>query len=352
MIKKYKDRGWLEQKYHQEQLSSIEMAEICGCSSSSIQKWLKRHGIKTRTSAEAAANKYDKVNGEKVYTDPEWLRTKYWDEQLSLAAIGEIAGTTDAVIRNWMLKHNIPTRSLSEALEVYIEREGGLHTDQDWLQQKYWDEGLTLRQMADLSGCESEVSILYQMQKHGIPRRSLEDIGREIAHGRLHTDKGWLEQRYLIEKKTIYEMAEESGYSHMAIKRWMKKYDIPIRSNSEASKLSWERGDYAGEKHPRWEGGLSNEPYPFEFNYRYKEMIRERDGRKCVLCGKTEEENGRRLSVHHTTYDKSDLDPRTKVSLCDSCHMKTNSNRSSWTAIFTKYLYRKPPQDWQMRVIL
>jgi len=114
----------------------------------------------------------------------------------------------------------------------------------------------------------------------------------------------------------------------------------------------WLSENNCGENNPTWRGGISFEPYPPEFNARYKRIIRKRDGHKCVLCGKTTEENGRKLDVHHVTYDKSNLDPDLKVSLCRSCHMKTNTNRAFWTAVFTRFWRRAPVADWQRRQVV
>lgn len=63
-------------------------------------------------------------------------------------------------------------------------------------------------------------------------------------------------------------------------------------------------GKYSGEKNPAWKGGISFEPYCILFTKEFKERVREYWDRKCVLCDKTELENGRKLNVHHVTYNK------------------------------------------------
>jgi len=73
--------------------------------------------------------------------------------------------------------------------------------------------------------------------------------------------------------------------------------------------------------------------YPLEFNDKLKEMIRERDGRRCQLCTLSEEEN-RKLDIHHINYLKFDLDPTNLISLCHSCHGKTEHNRDKWQSFF------------------
>ena len=89
-----------------------------------------------------------------------------------------------------------------------------------------------------------------------------------------------------------------------------------------------------GDKHSQWQGGISFEPYGLEFNEDLKEVIRNRDKRKCVVCEKTELENKKKLGVHHADYDKLNNNPNNLFSLCTSCHAKTNYNRKKWINYF------------------
>ena len=61
---------------------------------------------------------------------------------------------------------------------------------------------------------------------------------------------------------------------------------------------------HSGEKHYNWKGGITKDPYCEFFTEDVKEHIREKHGRRCFLCNKTEEENGTKLPVHHTDYNK------------------------------------------------
>ena len=90
------------------------------------------------------------------------------------------------------------------------------------------------------------------------------------------------------------------------------------------------------EKNNNWQGGKSFEPYGLEFNEDLKEVIRNRDRRKCQLCEKTELENKAKLHCHHIDYDKRNNNPNNLISLCTKCHMKTNFNRNYWVNYFKK----------------
>ena len=89
-----------------------------------------------------------------------------------------------------------------------------------------------------------------------------------------------------------------------------------------------------GEKNANWRNGTSFEPYCEKFNEPFKEYIREKFGRVCFLCSKTEEENGKRLSVHHVNGNKNcgcDGDETCQfIPLCAKCHSKVHSKKVDW----------------------
>lgn len=85
-----------------------------------------------------------------------------------------------------------------------------------------------------------------------------------------------------------------------------------------------------------WKGGTSREPYPFEFNHELKESVRSRDKYQCQLCHVAQ--NGRRLPIHHIDYDKRNLDINNLISLCESCHSKTNTHREYYTRCFSRLI--------------
>lgn len=86
----------------------------------------------------------------------------------------------------------------------------------------------------------------------------------------------------------------------------------------------WQAENRRGKNNPHWQGGTSFEPYPPEFNDILKRKIRRRDNHTCAISG----EPGR--DVHHIDYDKTNCLPRNLITLCASCHGKTNTNRKYW----------------------
>lgn len=87
-------------------------------------------------------------------------------------------------------------------------------------------------------------------------------------------------------------------------------------------------GVCAGSKHPMWKGGVSFEPYCQKFNDEFKERVRNFFGRICLICGKSEQDNNRKLAVHHILFDKNTCCNDTLplfAPLCLSCHAKIKS---------------------------
>jgi hypothetical protein len=86
-----------------------------------------------------------------------------------------------------------------------------------------------------------------------------------------------------------------------------------------------------GENNPQWVDGQTV-LYPPEWTRELRTAIRKRDGYKCRLCGK------RGNHVHHIDYNKKNCTHKNLITLCHSCHAKTNFNRSKWIGIFADKL--------------
>lgn len=100
----------------------------------------------------------------------------------------------------------------------------------------------------------------------------------------------------------------------------------------------WRSENIRRENHPNWLGGKSFEPYTDEFDNNFRKKIRERDNQICMLCNIHREKLDRELSVHHVDYNKLLTIPQNCISICLSCHMKTNFNRKHWTKFFQSLL--------------
>lgn len=93
---------------------------------------------------------------------------------------------------------------------------------------------------------------------------------------------------------------------------------------------------YRLEKHSCWKGGKSFEKYPVEWNETLRRSIRERDHYVCRICGLPQ--GDKTHHVHHIDYDKHNCSPNNLITLCISCHVKTNRNRDKWKQLLLNLL--------------
>lgn len=89
---------------------------------------------------------------------------------------------------------------------------------------------------------------------------------------------------------------------------------------------------HSGMNHWNWQGGISFEPYSIDWSESLKGSIRQRDNYTCRLCGKLQKNH----HVHHIDYDKKNCNYGNLISLCNSCHIRTNFNRKYWIELFSK----------------
>lgn len=102
-----------------------------------------------------------------------------------------------------------------------------------------------------------------------------------------------------------------------------------LKRMSEAlkGKPAWNKG-ITGEKSTSWRGGLSFEPYSPEWTEVLKNLIKERDNHICQMCSK------KGNIVHHIDYNKKNSSPENLITLCNTCHGKTNHYREKWKKFF------------------
>jgi putative phosphoesterase len=123
-------------------------------------------------------------------------------------------------------------------------------------------------------------------------------------------------------------------------KPFSQEHKDKVRKNRKGIPVSLERRQQISEtlkklyrnkeNHPRWQGGLSLELYGEDFNSKVKQNIRKNDAHFCQLCGESETYLKEKLCIHHIDYNKQNNNPNNFISLCRSCHAKTNTNRTYW----------------------
>jgi len=78
--------------------------------------------------------------------------------------------------------------------------------------------------------------------------------------------------------------------------------------------------------------------YDEGFDKKFKRKIKERDGYKCLLCGKED-----KLCIHHITYNKRITNMDECVALCCGCNSRVNKKdqRGYWQEYFKRLIHYK-----------
>jgi hypothetical protein len=144
-------------------------------------------------------------------------------------------------------------------------------------------------------------------------------------------------KKYLKEHKRIKEKNPFFGKQHSEeYKKWASESRLGKVSYSDEQYKKKVENQPRGENCHLWKGGVSFEPYNESFNNKLKKKIKNRDNYTCY-CGK----QSQKLAVHHIDYDKQNSDERNLISLCYTCHSKTNFNREKWKIFFESLIQEK-----------
>lgn len=139
-----------------------------------------------------------------------------------------------------------------------------------------------------------------------------------------------------IKWKDKISKANTGKVGHVAWNKDKKGLHLSPKSEFKKGMIPWNKGteykQIQGEKHHSWQGGTSFLPYTVDWTESLRISIRERDRYICGICG--EKQGDKTHAVHHIDYNKKNCDPKNLVTLCPSCHAKTNYKRDYWIKYF------------------
>jgi hypothetical protein len=171
-----------------------------------------------------------------------------------------------------------------------------------------------------------------------------EETRRKI--GEAHKGKStWNKGKHLSEewKKKLSEI-QKGEKSYWFGKARLEKTKEKISATMKG-RPAWNKGKYhseetkvkiseanKNEKHWNWQNGKSFEPYSIDWKETLRRSIRKRDKYICQIC--TIPQTDIAFDVHHIDYNKRNNNPDNLITLCHSCHSKTNLNRENWIKFF------------------
>jgi hypothetical protein len=123
---------------------------------------------------------------------------------------------------------------------------------------------------------------------------------------------------------------------------WRDKLRWPKFNDEQKLKMSI---NHLWDKNPSWRWWTSTEKYWEKWTKGLKNKIRSRDKYICFICKKVEKNKS--FSVHHINYNKKDCSENNLITLCWSCHQKTNFNRDRWILFFNHP--EKAIKGWKAR---
>ncbi|WP_419544695.1 HNH endonuclease [Negativibacillus massiliensis] len=140
-------------------------------------------------------------------------------------------------------------------------------------------------------------------------------------------------------KKGVYKICPICGKRF-----YVYPSEINQKTCSRKCKVDLERqqGVHSGENCNFWTGGF--EQYRGKNWYKQRELARKRDHNTCQICGKTVEEQGYNMIVHHLVpfrffendYKKANS-LENLICLCHACHVKQESHH--WQKVPEEYQY-------------
>lgn len=108
--------------------------------------------------------------------------------------------------------------------------------------------------------------------------------------------------------------------------KWKTIWPHSEESNKKRSEaLKWDKSHL-------WEWWKTYELYTVDWTQTLKRSIRERDNYVCRICGKQQWDKAH--DVHHIDYNKKNCNPSNLITLCNICHIKTNTKREYWIKYF------------------
>jgi transposase len=122
----WKDKDWLRSQYIGQQKSIYQIADEQDCDEKTIRNWLVEHDIETRDYSE----RHPASREERRYQEGDWLRKQYIEYEQTAAEIADGCGVAESTIYDWLERHGIETRSVAEARQLTESRSVRLPQEQ------------------------------------------------------------------------------------------------------------------------------------------------------------------------------------------------------------------------------
>ena len=185
--------------------------------------------------------KYPELTKEQLYD-------LYWNEELNIPQIATRLGIPKNSVQWYFIRLKIPTRTCSQARGVSIKRGDRtgvqLTLSKKELYDLYWNQGLTLDDIAEQVGC-SQMLVKKKMAKLGIDRRSVSDAAKLAFQNGRKGDGRFQDSRdgYVYILKPEHHRADNRGYIREHILVWEEVNRKPLPKGWVVHHLNGIKGD-------------------------------------------------------------------------------------------------------------
>ena len=226
------NKDWLYEEYVVKGRTSVDIAKELNCSSNCVCVNLKKHNIVIRTKSQV----HQALNSKLILLENyDWLYTEYITKQKTTYEIGAELNCKDGTILRALKNKKIPIRSASEKQMKDLSSNV---LNCDWLRLKYEDEGLSLNTIAKLANC-SQTGVKTQLKKNNIKIRNKSEAIISTDSSTLLNDYNFMYNEYIVNKKTIYDIATILSCTVDCVRVYMHQHNIPISHSHMVS--SYER---------------------------------------------------------------------------------------------------------------
>ncbi len=201
----------------------------------------------------------------------------------------------------------------------------------EWLYEKYIIEGMGTYQISKIVN-RNPKRIWEWLKGYGIAIRE-RDWDVTPTEGILYQNESWLRNEYLTNKRSAPEIASQFGVTFATIFFYLNKFNIPVRSISEARKIKhWGISGKdnpmfgrTGKSNPRWNGGATPERQSFYASIEWADTVKaiwKRDKGTCQKCG-LKKDNNTQFHIHHiVSFKVTELrtNHENLILLCKPCH--------------------------------
>lgn len=239
----------------------------------------------------------------------EWLEQKYLVEGLTVVQLAALTGYSSGGLSLALMRIGLIKGGRGAAQRLDISR--------DLLYQLHVVEGLTAVKIAARLGCHNG-TISRRIKQFGLdPGRVLVNIKTQPP-----VDRDALWKLYWVDQLSLSQIGAQYGVKSTTARRWFEQYDIPRR---------------------RWNGGEVHRTYVrnpnrlvrnlHEFSNDEREAIQKRDGYRCRMPGC---ENTEYLEVNHILPIKfgGSHDLANGITLCHSCHASIYRREMDFKTLF------------------